>query len=158
MPFIAAHPAPEAGAEAVIRNAAFWPDIEPAACREAMRLDGTVTPARLRGALVEAIAHVNDQLTDWRRTQLALGCTALADVPADSIDDESVQVARYRRAVHCVAAANLAERLRHFDATGKAATVHTQERIDASAEDFRRDAQWAIRDIRGARRALIDLV
>jgi hypothetical protein len=158
MSFIAAQPAPAQGAEATIRNAAFWPDIEPAECRDAMRLDGTVTAARLRGALVEAMATVNDQLADWRRAQIAAGRPTLADVEADAIDGESAHVARYRRAVHCTAAASLTERLRHFDATGKAANVHTQERIDATAEDYRREAQWAIRDIRGEKRALIDLV
>ncbi|MCL2656152.1 MAG: head completion/stabilization protein [Betaproteobacteria bacterium] len=158
MPFIAAQPAPDPAAEAAIRNAAFWPDIDPADCREHLRIDGTVTAARLRGALIEAIAHVNDQLNAWRREQMNAGHAALDQVPADNIDGRSALCVRYVRAVYCTAAAQITERLRHFDATGKAATLHTQERIDATAEDYRREAQWALRDIRGQHRALIDLV
>ncbi len=158
MGFLAAEPAPAQSVERVILNAAFWPDIEPGECREAMRLDGTVTPARLRSALVESAGHVNGQLAAWRRLREAEGHKTLADISAEHVDGESINVARYRRAVHCSAAAILVERLRNFDATGKSATHAAQQRTDAMADDYRREALWAIRDIQGADRTLIDLI
>ncbi|NOJ99877.1 head completion/stabilization protein, partial [Corallococcus coralloides] len=56
--------------------------------RDAALLDGTVTPARLRDALLEALDSVNGELSNYRATQEARGYAKLADVPADRLDDD----------------------------------------------------------------------
>lgn len=150
---------PATGSQAdgpAIQAGLFWPSVDPLTARQAMRLDGTVTPQRLRAALVEAIASVNDKLSDWRRAQQAAGFMSLASVPAEEVDGVSVLVQRWYRAVQCDAAANLAERYRSFDST---AAGHKQaDEMDTTVDDLRRDARWAISDIRGVTRNVTELI
>lgn len=157
MSFIANQPAK--ADELIIKNSPFWPDINPAEAREQMRLDGTVTPPRLRGALIEGIAFVNVKLGDWRKSQQAAGYAVLADIETEEIiDGQSDLTHRYFRAVFSQASAILQERLKNFDATGKAATTDAQRRSDEMARDLRRDAAWAINDIQGKTRVSVDLI
>lgn len=156
--FIAAAPVPtpaQPGGQA-IRNDGFFPDIDVDQARAAMRLDGTVTPERLRAALVDAALSVNDELAAWRARQLAAGFAGLGAVPAQWIDGQSRHVHRYLRAVHCTAAAWLIERYRSFDAT--AAGDRKAEAENTSVDDLRRDARWAISDIAGAPRTTVELI
>lgn len=141
---------------ATIQSGAFWPALDPVATRAAMRLDGTVTAERLRGALIEAIASVNGQLADWRRSMQAAGIESLAAVPAEEIDGVSVLVQRWYRAVQCDAAANLTERYRSFDST--AAGDKKAAELDTTVDDLRRDSRWAISDILGLPRNTIELI
>lgn len=130
-----------------IKAGYFWPEINPADAREAMRLTGTVIGMRLRHALVEAIASVNAELADWRVRQVATGYSSLQDVPAEQVDGQSILVSRWVRAVYATAAADLYERYRSFDTTGKADKRADNE--DSAADDLRRDARLAIRAILG---------
>ncbi len=139
-----------------IGNDGFFPDIDVDQARAAMRLDGTVTPERLRAALVDAALSVNDELAAWRGRQLAAGFAELGAVPAQRIDGLSRHVHRYLRAVHCTAAAWLIERYRSFDAT--AAGDRKAEAENTSVDDLRRDARWAISDIAGAPRTTVELI
>lgn len=139
-----------------IRSGTFWPELDPVAARAAMRLDGTVTAERLRGALIEAVASVNSQLADWRRTQQAAGYAGLDAVPADDIDGTSMLVQRWQRAVLCDATATLTERYRSFDST--AAGTKKADELDTTVDDLRRDSRWAISDITGQQRTTIELI
>ncbi|WP_199153811.1 head completion/stabilization protein [Chromobacterium sp. ASV23] len=147
-------PAPADGA--AIASSRFWPEVEPAHFRAAMRYDGTVTTARLRGALVEAIAAVNGELAGWRMVKIAGGALRLADIEAEQIDGESVLVQRWRRAVYATAAADLAERYRSFDATG--AARQRAEDLDATADQLRADARAALRALMGVGRCTVELI
>lgn len=154
MSFIAVPPA--APVESVIENDGFFPDLDPASARAQMRIDGTVTPERLREALIDAAAAVNDELATWRAAQLTAGHWHLEDVPAATLDGASVLVHRYLRAVRSTAAANLVERHRSYDAT---ADGHQHaDRLDTTVDDLRRDAHWAINDLRGQRRTTVELI
>ena len=77
-------------------------------------------------------------------------------MPAPKIDGESAHLHRYRRAVHCLAAAWLIERYRTIDAT--AAGDRKAEAENLGVEDLRRDARWAISDIQGAARTTVELI
>lgn len=134
----------------------FWPTIDPATVRQTMRLDGTVTPQRLRAALIEACASVGVQLAAWRRGQQAAGFATLTAVCAEEIDGASVLVQRWQRAVQCTAAANLTERYLGFDSTA-AGQLHA-DALAPAIEDLHRDARWAISDIRGESRSTIELI
>jgi hypothetical protein len=148
--------APASGTEAPIHSNPFWPDIEPEAARAALRLDGTVTGPRLRHALVEAIADINGRLATWRRSHQASGFPTLDTVPAETVDGESEHVARYRRAVYCLAGASLIERYRSFDSTHAG---HQQaDELTPSVDELRRDAGWAVSDLLGRGRATIELI
>lgn len=149
-------PASSPAAEPPIDAGAFWPAIDPAAARETMRLDGTVTAERLRAALVEAIASVTGELGVWMLGRIALGYATLAAVPAPQIDGESAHLHRYRRAVYGLAAANLTERYRGFDATDPG--NRRADQLESPIDDLRRDARWALRDIQGLGRTTVELI
>lgn len=139
-----------------INSGYFWPVIDPVAARREMKLDGTVTPNRLRAALIEAIASVNAELAGWQRTRIAGGANQLADVPADRIDGESILIQRWTRAVYCMAVAILNERSTTFDSTD--AGIKKGDELTQASDDLRRDARWAISDMQGIGRSCIELI
>lgn len=153
--FVVTVPAPGA-AETKITSSPFWPDVEPTSIREAHRIDGTVTAPRLREALIEAIASVNEELDAWRAARVLEGRATLADVPAPVISDVSVHVHRYQRAVGCMAKAMLIERYRDFDTT--AAGHQNGDQLENPIDDLRRDARWAISAILGISRTTVELI
>lgn len=146
-------------AGAIVSNDGFFIDIDMPAMRDAMRLDGTVTDARLRPAIVSAILAVNRSLSDWQQTQQQKGFTKLADIAATQIDGESRLLSLYRRAVYSTAKADLIEKYRDYDAT--AATLSDKkvmESLDIAPGDQRRNAHWAIADIIGRPRMTVELI
>ncbi len=153
--FVVNVPAPVA-AETKITSSPFWPDVEPADIRAAHRIDGTITTERLRDALIEAIASVNEELSAWREARQLEGRATLAAVPADLIDNISVNVHRYQRAVGCTAKALLIERYRDIDTT--AAGNKKADQLDNPIDDLRRDARWAISAILGISRTTVELI
>lgn len=142
--------------EAAITSGAFWPAIAPAEIREQQRIDNTVTAPRLRGALIEAIANTNTALTTWRYAQVAQGAEHLADVAAEKIDDVSVLIHRYKRAVGCLAKALILERYRDFDSTAKG--DKKADVLNDPIDDCRRDHLAAIADIEGRPRTTVELI
>jgi len=143
-------------AAAPITNDGWYPDLDADHLRAALRLDGSVTEARLEVAAVNAMIEVNRELRTWKARQLAAGHASLADVPAEQIQDESELLHLYRRAIYCRAGAELAERYRDYSATGDGA-----ERADAqlpTADEYRRDARWAIRSILGVVHTTVELI
>lgn len=137
-----------------ILNGDFYPEIDPTAAREAMRLDGTVTDTRLRLALVEAIASTNCDLNKWRADQQDAGHSRLSDVPAESIDSLSVNVHHYTHAVYCLAAAMINERYKNYDTQAGPRLVS----IDTMIDDLRRDARFSIRNILGVTHTTVELI
>lgn len=142
--------------ETVITSATFWPEVDPVKVRAAQRIDGTITPERLREALVEAISSVNAELSAWRIARIAEGYATLAAVPAEIVDGSSTHVNRYLRAVGCMAKAMLTERYRDFDTT--AAGNKKADKLEDPIDDLRRDARWAISSILGNGRSTIELI
>lgn len=147
---------PVANPEAPIDCGTFLPAIDPTDARARMRIDGTVTPERLRSALVEAVTNVADELAAWAEARAIEGYTTLAEVPAATIDGGSALVHRYHRAVRCLATAELIERMRDYDSTNEG---HQQaDKLSPTIDELRRDASWAINDIRGQRRTTVELI
>lgn len=148
--------APTAPDEGEITNSPFWPAISLADLRETVRLDGTVTTARLKHAVIDAITSVNRDLADWRRTREAEGVATLAAVPSEVINDESVHLHSYRRAVYAMTRANLLERYTDYSATGDG--VKGADAKIISSDDLLRDARFAIRDILGTTHNTVELI
>ncbi|MDG4948708.1 head completion/stabilization protein [Actinobacillus equuli subsp. haemolyticus] len=102
----------------IITNNGFYPDINLNDVRNGMRIDGTITNERLKIATIEAIASVNQELAEWRKTKIAeKPSITFAAIESEMINGESILVQRYRRAVYCLAVANLNERYRAYDST-----------------------------------------
>ncbi|HDX1153315.1 MULTISPECIES: head completion/stabilization protein [Pasteurella] len=139
--------------EAFIQNDEFFPNIVISEFRNASRLDGTVTIDRLKEALFEAIASVNDELKHFK--QSATHAT-LAEIPSLTVGNQSVLVYRYKRAVYCLAQANLYERYASYDTTNDG--EKKMELLQESIEQIRRDARFAINDIIGRPRITTELI
>lgn len=141
---------------APIINTPFFPNIDPDEAQEAMKLDGTVTPNRLRNALITAIGEANNLLEIWAATHIESGHATLADVPAQQIDGASLKVHQYKIAVFSLAAASLTEHIRSIDTSrqGNAAADTLEQPIDT----HRRTAHWMLNDIRGNPRTTVELI
>jgi len=156
MSFIATAPSSTpAPAAAIVTNDGFFPDIDLEQLREQMRLDGTVTLARLRGAVVDAVISVNHELAAWKAGKVAAGVTSLADT-LPKVGGASVYVTLYLSAVHRTAKADLTERYRDYDTT-KSGEAKAEQLVDTVGDD-RRQARWAIRDILGKPRSTVELI
>ncbi|HGM5039163.1 head completion/stabilization protein [Stenotrophomonas maltophilia] len=134
----------------------FWPPTKLGSMRDALRLDGSVTPARLREAAVNAVIVVGDELAAWQAARMADGHLALADVPSPAIDSSTRHLLLYARAVRCATAVELQERFRSYDATAQG-----NQRADDLAptiDELRRDLRHAVSDFLGRPRTLVDLI
>ncbi|ELG7561593.1 head completion/stabilization protein [Salmonella enterica] len=143
------------GAEKVTAGT-FWPELLLRDLRLASRIPGRTTTSRLKFVTTEAVAHVTDQLDDWRGIQESAGYSTLADVPARMLNGESVKVYRYRRAVYSAARALLLENARDVDTTEKG--DRKADALEVQTDDLWRDVRWAIADIRGTQRLFVELV
>lgn len=143
------------GAEKVTAGT-FWPEILLRDLRLASRIPGRTTTSRLKFVTTEAVAHVTDQLDDWRGIQESAGYSTLADVPARMLNGESVKVYRYRRAVYSAARALILENARDVDTTEKG--DRKADTLEVQTDDLWRDVRWAIADIRGTQRLFVELV
>jgi hypothetical protein len=156
MSFIATAPSSTpTPAATIVTNDGFFPDIDLDQLREQMRLDGTVTLARLRGATVAAVISINHELAAWKASRMAGGVASLADT-LPQIGGASVSLTLYLSAVYRTAKADLTERYRDFDATKSG--ENKAEQLDDTIGDDRRHARWAIRDILGIHRSTVELI
>ena len=134
----------------------FWPSIDLDNLRATLRIDSSVTPARLETAVIAAAINLNRELSDWRAIQEAAGYTTLDSVPGDRIKDVSVKAHLYRRAIEAGTGAEVCERYRDYSATnsGNAKAEENAPTID----DYRRDLRWAVRDFLGKNRTTVELI
>lgn len=156
MNFLGNPPAPAATDEPAVANDGWFPDIDLAKLRATARLDGTVTPDRLRHSTVQAVLAINSELAGYKQAQRALNRQKLDDVPAPQVGGQSAQLAHYLRAVYSSVQADLVERYRDFDTTGSGDKA--AEKLELRSDDLRRDVRWAISDFLGIRRTTVDLI
>ena len=146
-------PAPETG-DAVIKNTFFFPDVDPKRVRELMRLEQTVSDARLRNAIKTGMAETNAELYDYRLRQIAAGFKTLADVPdAEEIDGENVRVFHYLSAVTAMTTATLYERYRGVEATGKG--DKKADSVETTIDDLWRDMRWSVARLQDKPRCIV---
>ncbi|KAB0477686.1 head completion protein GPL [Pseudomonas tolaasii NCPPB 2192] len=134
----------------------FWPSIDLDNLRATLRIDASVTPARLETAVIAAAINLNRELSDWRAAQQAAGYTTLDEVPGDRIKDVSVKAHLYRRAIEAGTGAEVCERYRDYSATNTG--NNKAEEVAPSIDDYRRDLRWAIRDFLEKSRTTVELI
>ncbi|APC15094.1 head completion/stabilization protein [Pseudomonas frederiksbergensis] len=134
----------------------FWPSIDLENLRATLRIDSSVTPARLETAVISAAISVNRELKTWRIEQQAAGFTKLSDVPGDIVEDIPEQVHLYKRAIEAATGAEVCERYRSYDTTNTG--NHKAEELTPNIDDYRRDLRWAIRDFLGRNRTTVELI
>jgi hypothetical protein len=147
---------PTSPPEADIDCGGFFPPICPAAAREAMRIDGTVSPARLRQALTHAALTVMNEALKWALGKIEAGANTLGDIPGPEIDGQRAAIHYWQRAVYSLASASLTEHLRDYDSTNDG---HQQaDKLTLTINELRRDARWAISDLQGIGRSTVELI
>ncbi len=149
-------PPPAADDATVIANDGWFPDLALATFRSQMRLRASVTVARQRDAVLNAIIWAGDNLAPWQIEQVAAGAASLAAVPAPVLGGESRLIILYRQAVFAWAKAELVERYRDVDTT--AAGQRDVDDLDSSTTELRRDAIHAIRALLGRNRTDVELI
>ncbi|MFK0032967.1 head completion/stabilization protein [Pseudomonas monteilii] len=139
-----------------INSDTFWPSIDLDKIRETLRIDSSVTPARLETAVIAAVIAVNRDLAAWRTNAQNDGADNLTDVPSEQVQGQSQLVYLYLRAVECAAGAEVCARYRGYDSTdsGHKNADETLPTID----DYRRDQRWAVRDFLGTPRTTVELL
>lgn len=147
-------PTPEE--ETNVTNDGFFPDVHPAMIRAQQRVPTSITPARLRAAIIAAMMTARIDLRRVMADSYAAGHETLAAVPAPQLDGVSIHVLQYVRAIGLFAKAELIERHRDFDTTAAGGNQATE--LEGSVEQLRRDAQHALRDMQGRTRTTIDLI
>lgn len=143
----------------LITNDGFFPDLNVTAMRDAIRLDGTVTDARLIAATVDAIIFVNDQVKELKASAMGAGHASLVAIPADQVNRQSVLISHYLRAVYCTAKADLIERYKDYDST--ATSLDDKKLVGFLAngpDEERRNAQWAISNLLGRHHVTVELI
>lgn len=160
MSFVATANPPAATAEPVVLNDGWWPDINREQLRRDIRLDGTVTPERLLLAVEAAMWSVNAELAQWQAEQVAAGHASLADVPAHQLVGESVKVRQYIRAIYCHVQAQLAEAYRDMDTlpTGLNKAERVMSALEIRVDGFNQQLRWAIADLQGIPRTIVELL
>ena len=160
MSFIATANPPVIGAEQPVQNHPWFPSVSLPDLRKACLLDGTVTPDRLRHALLNAMDTVNAELRAFRVQHEAQGHANLAAVPCEQLNGTSANVARYLRAVYAHVQADMAEAYRDIDTTpsGEGKTERVREKIEAKIEEHRRTMRWAISDLLAIPRTSVELI
>ncbi|RCV89732.1 head completion/stabilization protein [Billgrantia montanilacus] len=156
MSLIAAGYGTEDPPAADIENNGFWPAVSPADFRLVERLDSNVTSERAVHALAVAMADINRQLSAWQTAQMDEGADAIGDVAPPSWLPPNVYPLLYKRAVYATAHATLLERYREISATGEG-----DERGEAkasAADEYRRDARWAVSEITGRNHTTVELI
>ena len=135
---------------------AFWPPISMVEFRASMRIDSVASDTRVRDALRAGMLHVRRELRAWKAAHVAAGAAELANIDDELVDGEGAAEILYRRAVFAVAAADLAETHGSIGATGDG-----RDRIEEhalSADEHRRNATHAIRDILAVTRTSVELI
>ncbi len=141
----------------VLPGDGWWPSVDLAVLRAAVRIDSNVSPARLRDAALAAILQVRHELAGWRALRELAGAADLAAVhPSLDVAGEDGRTLLYRRAVAALTAAELKETLRD---TATAPAGHDRaDDLLTTADSHRRDARWAIRDLKAVGRCTVELV
>lgn len=125
----------------------FWPDIDPQHCRTVMRFDHSITPQRLRDALINAMLSINLDNADWVAQCQFDGKSTLADISDLQVGGENANINLYQRAVYCLAKADLLERYADFDSTGSGS--QRAEQLNETVDDYRRQSILAVRHLTG---------
>ena len=160
--FIAKAPALDLPAVAdEVAGDGWYPTLKISAFQAAMRIGESVAPMRAREALLGGYMTAAVALARWRPLQQAAGAATLATAtvagqPMATLGGEPAAVVLWRRAVYASAAATLVET--HGDISATEAGRDRRELRASSAEDLRREATAALRDLMGKRRTKVALV
>lgn len=138
----------------IVTTPPFMPDLSVKEFGDAMKLDGTVTPARMAYALKDASISVCRELTPFALEILSQGLFETLD--EYDIENGSQHTFSFKKAVYNTAKAQLTEHYRDYD-TGRDASARSKE-LTPTIDSCYRNARNAIADITGKPHSTIELV
>ena len=122
----------------------FFPDLSTKEFADASRLDGSVTPERMKQALLFAMAKVNRELDSLRFPQVLPIFRSLSEYD-DRLQTNNVFL--YKTAIWNEARAKLTEHYRDFDSTSD--STKRGDLLTPQIDAYRRDVRHAINLILG---------
>ncbi len=139
----------------------WYPALKISTFRAAARVGGTVTETRAREALLGGMISASVGLIRWRAEQESRGVVDLESATirgtsGQRLGGEPLTVILWRRAVHAFASADLIET--HGDISATESGRDRREVRAASADELRRDATVALRDLMARGRVKVALV
>lgn len=138
----------------VVLTNSFMPNLAVKDFAEAMKLDGTVTPARMAYALKEAALSVCRELKHWVADVVIYdGFLTLIEYDLANDTDKTFS---FKSAVYNTAKAQLTEHYRDYD-TGRDATARSKE-LTPQIDSCLRNARTAISDIVDEPHSTIELI
>jgi hypothetical protein len=157
MTFVALPASPTSPTNSKVDGDGWYPDIDCNAMRDALRITDQITHARLVGAIEGGLLTAEGELAYWRAVKESEGFAQLSEIdPERTIGGEHRLTLLYIRAVRFHAAAELAELHRDLSATTDGQTRAEPQML--TAEDYRKHATAAIRDILDTPRATVELI
>ena len=139
-----------------IANDGFWPTVDVQDFAASSRLDGSVSPERMRWALIQGILRINRELQGWQDDQRFHGHSTLTAVPGLQIGGHSAHHHLYLQAVYSEARALLTEHYRDFDTT-KSAEQRARS-LEPQIDAYRAEARQAISQLTGRPRTVSELI
>jgi head completion protein GPL len=133
----------------VFSSEAFFPDVETDPFYKQYRLPGELPEELINDCLIRAIGETNTRLQAWKEARILEGYVTLATVPALVVNDESVKLKRYARAVYCLAKAEILKETVTVDR--KEIAENAAKTSEETEDKYREFAGKAIRYIMGKR-------
>ncbi|MFC2994870.1 head completion/stabilization protein [Acinetobacter sichuanensis] len=135
----------------IIKSDPFYPSIDLDHIRKIVRIDGVVTNDRLKQVIIEEVIDVNRLLISLQ-TQVE----KLSDLSKTMIDDLPDTDYLYLSAVANGLAAKINENYRNYDSSNTG--VKKAEQAECTVDDYRRNKQWAIQQLKGENHTVVELI
>ncbi|WP_067522414.1 head completion/stabilization protein [Endozoicomonas ascidiicola] len=116
----------------LIINQPFWPALDLAEFINQYRTPSDLPVETVEAGLMLSMASVNSRLNSYRQQQQAAGIDALDNVPTEQINNQSIQLILYKRAVFCQAKASI---LRDWPSIDRRSEAENQARSSEETED-----------------------
>ena len=133
---------------------AFMPDISVKDFADAMKLDGTVTPARMKYALTDSATTVCRELKAWVAS--VINDHGVLTLDEYDLANDTDKCFSFKKAVYNLAKAQLTEHYRDYD-TGNDAAARSKE-LTPQIDTCYRNARTAISDIKNEPHSTIELI
>lgn len=134
-----------------ISTNAFFPDVSINDIRDIVKIDGSVTDARLKQAIFEEIIDVNRLLVS-----LVQPDTNLTQLSKNKVNEKTDTEILYFSAISNGVAAKVCEKYRGYDSTNTG--NKRADDLTLTIDEYRRNKHWAIQQLLKQNQTTIELI
>lgn len=134
-----------------ISTNAFFPDVSINDIRDIVKIDGSVTDARLKQAIFEEIIDVNRLLVS-----LVQSDTNLTQLSKNKVNEKTDTEILYFSAISNGVAAKVCEKYRGYDSTNTG--NKRADDLTLTIDEYRRNKHWAIQQLLKQNQTTIELI